>query len=104
MGPWPGRREISDLLYEDQSGMLTAHLINAGYLDRHVWAGATPRYLIEVKTTTGNYDDRFFMSSNQFRLVGKRFHLSHSRLFLTPTDARISIGTRAGFPSDICDF
>lgn len=49
--------------------MLTRHLIDAGYLDENVWAGATPEYLIEVKTTTGNFDDRFYISSNQFGLV-----------------------------------
>jgi hypothetical protein len=69
MGAWPGRYEISDLLYRDAWSMLTRHLINAGYLDENVWAGATPEYLIEVKTTSGNFDDRFYISSKQFRLV-----------------------------------
>jgi hypothetical protein len=54
--------------------MLTRYLINAGYLDENVWASATPEYLIEVKTTTGDLGDRFYMSSNQFRLVGQGFH------------------------------
>ncbi|CZR67410.1 uncharacterized protein PAC_17309 [Phialocephala subalpina] len=69
MGAWPGRRETSDLLYDDTRSMLTRYLINAGYLDENVWAGATPKYLIEVKTTTGRFGDRFYMSSNQFRLM-----------------------------------
>jgi hypothetical protein len=69
MGAWPGRHETSDLLYGDAWSMLTRHLINAGYLDENVWAGATPEYLIEVKTTPGNFDDRFYISSNQFCLV-----------------------------------
>jgi hypothetical protein len=74
MGAWPGRRETSDLLYRDARSVLTRYLINAGYLDENVWAGATPEYLIEVKTTTGNFDDRFYMSNKQFRLVGQHIH------------------------------
>jgi hypothetical protein len=69
MGAWPGRYETSDFLYGDAWSMLTRHLINAGYLDGNVWAGATPEYLIEVKTTTGNSDGRFYISGTQFRLV-----------------------------------
>lgn len=66
---WPGRREKSDLWYKDNDGALTRHLIRAGYLPGSVWSVATPEYFIEVKTTTGDYGDRFFMSSNQYRMV-----------------------------------
>jgi hypothetical protein len=69
MGDWPGRREISDLSYQDTDSIFTRLLIEMGYLDENVWAGATPQYLFEVKTTTGLLGDRFFMSSNQVRLV-----------------------------------
>ena len=68
-GRWPGQREISDLRFNDRGSLLTRHLINGGYLDGDIWSGATPEYFIEVKTTTGECGDRFFMSSNQYRLV-----------------------------------
>jgi hypothetical protein len=71
--PWPGRRETSDIRYNDTERLLTRHLINAGYLDGNVWSEATPEYLIEVKTTTGDCGDRFFMSSNQYRMVSSSF-------------------------------
>ena len=74
-GPWPGQREISDLRFNDTTSLLTRYLINGGYLDGDIWSGATPEYFIEVKTTTGECRDRFFMSSNQYRLVSA--FLSH---------------------------
>ena len=74
-GPWPGQREISDLRFNDTTSLLTRYLINGGYLDGDIWSGATPEYFIEVKTTTGECGDRFFMSSNQYILVSA--FLSH---------------------------
>lgn len=74
MGAWPGQREISDIRYVDTESRLTQYLIDAGYLDTDVWARATPEYLIEVKTTSHEVDERFFMSSNQFRLVSRHSH------------------------------
>jgi hypothetical protein len=71
--PWPGRRETSDLRYNDRERFLTRHLIRAGYLDGNVWSEATPEYFIEVKTTTGDCGDRFFMSSKQYRMVSSSF-------------------------------
>jgi len=71
--PWPGRRETSDIKYTDSGRFLTRHLIREGYLDRNVWSEATPEYFIEVKTTTGDCGDRFFMSSNQYRMVSSSF-------------------------------
>jgi hypothetical protein len=75
MGPWPGRREISDLTYKDDWSRLTRFFINAGYLDENVWVDAQPEYLIEVKTTTKDLTDRFYMSSSQYRLVSACLHL-----------------------------
>jgi hypothetical protein len=72
MGHWPGR-ETSDIVYKDIDSILTTFLIDAGYLDQNVWTGATPKYFIEVKTTTGEYRDRFFMSANQYRMVCTRY-------------------------------
>jgi hypothetical protein len=69
MPPWPGRRETSDIVFDDTDSILTSLLIETGYLDEEVWTGAEPRYFIEVKTTTGECGDRFFMSNNQYRMV-----------------------------------
>ena len=70
MGAWPGRSEQSDLIYNDTRGILTTYLINAGYLNANVWGDAAPEYFIEVKTTTGDCNDRFYMSAKQYRMVG----------------------------------
>lgn len=71
MGHWSGR-ETSDIVYKDSGSILTRLLIDTGYLDEGIWASATPEYSIEVKTTTGWYNDRFFMSNNQYRMVRSR--------------------------------
>jgi hypothetical protein len=97
MGRWPGRREISDLTYKDELNMFTRYLMGAGYLDENVWEDSDPEYLIEVKTTTGGLGDRFYMSSNQYRMVSKRFHLYYSGPLLILEDAKYGIGGRAGF-------
>ncbi|KAH8808653.1 hypothetical protein F5884DRAFT_900865 [Xylogone sp. PMI_703] len=65
---WPDR-ETSDIVYKDELGVLTKFLIHAGYLNGNNWAGATPEYYIEVKTTTGYYNDRFYFSGNQYRMM-----------------------------------
>ncbi|CAG8949950.1 hypothetical protein HYFRA_00004281 [Hymenoscyphus fraxineus] len=67
--PWPGRRETSDIRYVDRESVLTMRLISTGYLNGDIWAGKCPEYFIEVKTTTGNCNDRFFMSNNQYSLM-----------------------------------
>jgi hypothetical protein len=87
MGPWPGRHETSDLIYKDDDSILTTYLIGAGYLDADVWANATPEYLIEVKTTTRDFSDRFYMSRNQYRMVRRAFLLAHHRHLLILKDA-----------------
>ena len=69
MPPWPGRHETSDIVFEDTESTLTSLFINAGYLDEELWAGAHPKYFIEVKATTKECGDRFFMSRNQLRMV-----------------------------------
>lgn len=60
--------ETSDIVYADTTSQLTQVLIRLGYLENE-WRGAKPEYLIEVKTTTGGYSDRLFMSKNQYRMV-----------------------------------
>jgi hypothetical protein len=74
--PWPGRREVSDLTFRDIRGIPTGHLIRGGYLTANVWSEATPEYLIEVKTTTGDCGDRFFMSRNQYEMVSSHLRLA----------------------------
>ncbi|OBT74408.1 hypothetical protein VF21_06830 [Pseudogymnoascus sp. 05NY08] len=61
-------RETSDIVYSDTNSRLTRFLINLGYLDI-IWTESKPEYLIEVKTTTGNCADRFFMSHKQYNLM-----------------------------------
>lgn len=61
--------ETSDLVYKDNDSSLTRFLIAKGYLDVGIWAGAKPEYYIEVKTTTGKYNDRFFMNGKQYTMV-----------------------------------
>ncbi|EPE32824.1 ATPase of HSP90 chaperone/DNA topoisomerase II/histidine kinase [Glarea lozoyensis ATCC 20868] len=67
MLPWNGQ-ERSDIVYQDTDGRLTLLLVALGYLDI-IWEGTEPEYLIEVKTTTGNCADRFFMSTNQYNMM-----------------------------------
>ncbi|KAK0103682.1 hypothetical protein ONS95_005692 [Cadophora gregata] len=64
MPPWRGT-ETADIVFSDFQSTLTGILVQHGYLDE-TWVGACPRYFIEVKTTTGECDDRFFMSNGQF--------------------------------------
>ncbi|KAI0392222.1 hypothetical protein F5Y17DRAFT_437188 [Xylariaceae sp. FL0594] len=66
MSEWPGP-ETSDMTYEDRQGALTHELIEKGYLDRGSWEGEKPRYLIEVKSTTGSWDRQFYLSMNQYQ-------------------------------------
>lgn len=76
MEHWPGR-ETADIVYNDQKGAFTDLLIQEGFLDGDIWSGATPEYFIEVKTTTGECNDRFFMSNSQV----ERVRLFHFLLF-----------------------
>jgi hypothetical protein len=65
---WTGSRETADVVYDDVLGTFTTTLISRGYLDRS-WSECTPKYLLEVKTTTGPCQTTFFMSDSQYRLV-----------------------------------
>lgn len=73
MEAW-NRRETADLVYPDTTGHFTDTLINCGYLDHDEWHGARPKYYIEVKTTTGPCGTPFYMSGNQYRLMGRIHH------------------------------
>lgn len=61
--------ETSDLVYDDTQGQFTDLLIGNGYLDDTKWRGARPRYYLEVKTTTGQSETPFYVSTNQYELV-----------------------------------
>ncbi|KAI0430299.1 hypothetical protein F5Y09DRAFT_233056 [Xylaria sp. FL1042] len=64
MGPWTGI-ESADFVYTDFDSVLTAILIDNGYLDKGVWKGREPTYYIDVKTTTGASETPFMMSKSQ---------------------------------------
>ncbi|KAH6990080.1 hypothetical protein EDB80DRAFT_164384 [Ilyonectria destructans] len=66
--PW-GPRETDDIIYDDVEGTFTELLIENGYL-KEAWDGKKPHYLIEVKTTTGLHDTKFYMSKAQYRRMG----------------------------------
>lgn len=68
MQPWTGR-ETADIVYHDTNRVFTQVLIDKNYLDAEDWVGKKPRYLIEVKTTTGSCNAPFFMSKAQYRRV-----------------------------------
>jgi hypothetical protein len=67
---WDGRRETTDLVYQDQNSSLTQLLIGKGYLSS-AWTGRSPEYFIEVKTTLGSLDNTFYCSQNQCDLMGE---------------------------------
>lgn len=68
MVPWNGA-ETADITFKDVSSAFTSLLIQTGHLEEQVWRGARPHYFIEVKTTTGDCNDRFFMSNSQYLRV-----------------------------------
>lgn len=59
--------ETADLVYNDKDLVLTRILINARYLSQTGWEGATPVYLIKVKTTAGTCEAPFYISKGQCR-------------------------------------
>ncbi|PWY74068.1 hypothetical protein BO83DRAFT_407964 [Aspergillus eucalypticola CBS 122712] len=66
MTAWHGR-ETADITYDDQDGVLTSLFIDKGYLRDDVWRGKTPRFYIEVKSSTADNRTPFFMSKYQYR-------------------------------------
>jgi len=66
--PWKGA-ETADITYNDTKGEFTRLLIDHEYLDGAVWVNATPKYFLEVKTTTKQCDTRFFLSRSQYKRV-----------------------------------
>jgi hypothetical protein len=76
MAPW-SEVETADLTYNDTAGSLTDLLIEHGHLDDVTWRDARPKYLLEVKTTTGLCRAPFYMSKKQYRMV-RTFHPQHT--------------------------
>lgn len=62
-----GGKETSDIVYADASGRLTTLLISKGYLSEASWLGKTPRYYIEVKSTTDSARYPSSSAMNNFR-------------------------------------
>ncbi|GAB1196804.1 hypothetical protein APSETT444_006081 [Aspergillus pseudonomiae] len=67
--PWCGR-ETADLVYTDSEGILTSFLIAKGYLSSKMWAGKSPRFYLEVKSTTSSCETPFYMSKYQYEREG----------------------------------
>lgn len=84
-------REISDITYDDADGEMTRWLIERGYDQAENWLDRPPRYHIEVKTTTGDCSDRFYMSTAQAQ------HVSHPqpKRLLAVTSTRTLTTNRA---------
>ncbi|CAM1500468.1 Fc.00g096300.m01.CDS01 [Cosmosporella sp. VM-42] len=83
MEPWTGI-ETADIVYFDKDSVFTELLINKGYLERADWVGKTPRYLIEVKTTTGHFRTPFYMSKWQYQRM-KQFSDATKSPMKSPT-------------------
>ncbi|KAM0556994.1 hypothetical protein ACHAPJ_005673 [Fusarium lateritium] len=69
-----GGREIADLVYDDAEGTLTSLFIDNGYLTKEDWEGKKPKYLLEVKSTTGPCHAPFFMSKRQYQRIYDHQH------------------------------
>ena len=65
---WRGA-ETADITYDDTEGAFTQLLIANSYLDGSIWARATPKYFLEVKSTTKECATRFFSSKSQYQRV-----------------------------------
>ena len=74
-----GQREVSDFTYRDVDGRLTSHfqqMLSADALPQWLNTvnsdGGGPTYRLEVKSTTNpDYRTVFYMSGNQYTLVGR---------------------------------
>ena len=57
--------ELADFVYHDESGVLTRLLFSS----QPEYHNATPEYFIEVKATSGDQSNTFFMKRRQFLRV-----------------------------------
>ncbi|KAE8452297.1 hypothetical protein EG329_000997 [Mollisiaceae sp. DMI_Dod_QoI] len=70
LAPWMGR-ETADITYIDSTGQLTKLFIDLAYLDDEIWADARPTYYLEIKTTTRDCSEQFYMSGPQYERMQK---------------------------------
>ncbi|KAH7043982.1 hypothetical protein B0J12DRAFT_760369 [Macrophomina phaseolina] len=70
ISPWIGS-ETSDIVYEDKEGWFQNELRLLGHLDPEDSVSSTATYYLEVKTTTGKFDEPFYMSGAQFKCMKK---------------------------------
>lgn len=70
LAPWRGA-ETADIVYDDIDSRITSALIKRGYPDLNTWTGQCPKYYLEVKTTTGAYDAKFYASKAQYKRVSR---------------------------------
>jgi hypothetical protein len=70
--PWIGR-ETADLTYSDVQGDFTRVLIEKGYLRNETWENERPNYYLEVKTTTSECSEPFYMSGSQYERASSSF-------------------------------
>jgi hypothetical protein len=57
--------ETADIVFNDRDGKLTKSLIAGGYLQAESWKDRTPKYWIEVKTTTSRCETPFMVGRDQ---------------------------------------
>lgn len=67
--PWTGRFETSDIIYTDDDGSLRDALTARGYLSPGLRVRVDATYFFEVKTTTGECNTPFTLTSSQCRQV-----------------------------------
>ncbi|MCJ1284832.1 hypothetical protein MMC26_004169 [Xylographa opegraphella] len=91
--------EVSDFVFEDKRGQLTAFLVDRGHEESKAWLAEPPTYYLEVKATTEGHHAPFSMSNWQYKLVRANHSPSllshlHSSAHGVVTDADVGIGTR----------
>lgn len=106
MEPWSGT-ETSDIVYDDDRGVLTSILIERGSLSSD-WQRKRPKYFIEVKATMGACATPFFISNRQYKRVGFLTNKSQGMLLRSDangalTDAKLDQRTHFRERSNRCD-
>jgi len=105
MKPWIGK-EKADIIFDDSEGEFTKLLIERGYLESDAWMDQQPTYFCEVKTTTRDCEERFYVSGAQYRLVslprttnGRFYNGANGDMFL---DAAEKTPTWKSGARDLC--
>jgi hypothetical protein len=66
--PWNGA-ETADIVYNDTQGKLTEILTQKGYFGSRATGSFRPVYYLEVKATTKDCNEQFYMSGAQYARV-----------------------------------